>query len=274
MGRKDLHIVFGVQAKYVIEHSEMYDADATEFVCFQDTLSIGPIAGLNTRKCKEDRIKWLTEVYAEFPADELANIVYSDGKLIHSIKEHIDQYSSIYLWTGSDVNEILGASRLLYSLKEVLSVPIFTIDFSNISLIGYWGNLVFPRSLNETEISQVGKLQQHFQLILQPDSQKMQLQWETLSRGNSNLRIPIGSSQITEADIDFYDSIILEQCKHLYQQAVVVIGNTLGYMNNQNIREGIGDSFLNWRLKKLIEQNNLKYRGDMSSMRTYEVKLA
>lgn len=270
---KSLHIVFGIQANAIIQHSEIYDTDKISLVYLSDPLTIGPILHLDAKKGKENRINWLTEIFQEFPASEIADMVQSDIDLINTLKNSIDHYSQIYIWTGSDVNEIISASRLLYFLEIPSSAPIFIIDFLNTSVTRNIGAFTFPKSLNETNINQVAELYTHFKLLEQQEFQKMQSLWEKLSNDNANLRIAVDGSQISGSKIDFYDAHIMAQCTKQYQVAVKIIGKVLGYMNNKNIGEAIGDSFLNWRLKQMIEDNKLKYRGNMSSMRNYEVRL-
>lgn len=271
MHKNTLHIVFSIQANFVIEQSKIYDADESDLVYLQDILSIGPISDLETKYGTERRINWLAEMSQSFPASEIANIVQSDIDLVGSLKDDIAHYQRVYLWTGSDVNEILSASRLLHSLRVPDSVQLFILNFLDISVPGRFGERVYPKSLNETAVDQVTELYRHFRLAGSRDIGEMQSLWETLGSGDAHLRIANETSRIMEAAIDFYDSRIIAHCTKQYQPAIRVVGKTLGHING-NIREGVVDSFLEWRLKQLIEAGKLKYRGSFSSMRTYEVK--
>jgi hypothetical protein len=274
MSSTNLHIVFGVQARAAIQYSKVYDANKSELACLQDNLAIGPISDLDTQRGKENRISWLARVYQPFPANEIANIAASDSELLDRLKDNINHYDQIYLWAGSDVNEILSVSRLLYFLQIPDYSRFLTIDFLNASVTRRIGSFVYPKSLNETSIDQVAELYTNFSLMKPQEFSKLQMLWEKLSKDHSCLRIAKEEAPVSGSEIDFYDANILVHCTKRYQAAVRIVGKALGHMNEKNIREGICDSFLNWRLKKLIEQDKLRYRGFMSSMRDYEVKLA
>ncbi|MCH5715765.1 DUF3658 domain-containing protein [Niabella hibiscisoli] len=274
MTEKDLHIVFSVQAKATIQQSEIYDAAKIDLVVLQDYLSIGPIADLDTLNGKQRRINWLVEISQGFSGDIITHIVQSDIKQLDALKSHIDRYPRIYLWTGSDVREMLSASRLLYFLQIPDYSRFFIIDFLNTSVTHSIGAFIYPKSLNETNLDQVAKLYPDFRLIEQQEVSQMQSFWEKLSNDDSHLRIPVEDAYISGSEIDFYDSSLLKHCTKRYQTAIRIVGKTLGNMNEKSIGEGISDGFLNWRLLQLIEEGKLKYRGQTSSMRDYEVKLA
>lgn len=270
---KDLHIVFGLQAKGVLIHSEIYDANKMELACLSDNLSIGPISHLETKTGKENRINSLINIYQEYPPNEIANMVQSDFDLTDNLKKVIGSYNQIYLWLGADVNEILCTARLL-SLLEGSSFSDFnTINFLGTSLTNNIGKLVYPKSLNETNLNHVPELYRHFTLLTKQELKEMQLLWEKLSRETTDLRVATEISQISGSEIDFYDAVIMDQCTNRYIVAAKVIGKTLGIMSENNIRTGVGDSFINWRLKMLVEQKKLKFRGNRASMRDYEVRL-
>lgn len=270
MNGKCLHIVFGDQARAAVGFRKIYNTNEIDLVCFRDTLSIGPISNLETEKGRQDRIGWLTNVYREFPQD----VVPADIDLINELNDRANLYKQIYLWTGSDVNEILCASRLFYFLRDFSCLKIFTIDFLNTSITKRCGYFVYPKSLAETSLDQISELYGNFSLLTQQEFERMRLIWEKLSNENSYLRVVVEGSEILGGEIDFYDASIMAHCTKRYQTAVKVVGKTLGHMNSANIREGIGDSFLNYRLMKLVDNSQLKYRGIMSDLRSYEVKLA
>ncbi|WP_114790065.1 DUF3658 domain-containing protein [Niabella yanshanensis] len=274
MTEKDLHIVFSVQARATIQQSEIYDASKIDLVVLQDYLSIGPISDLDTVNGKQRRINWLVEISQGFSGDIITHMVQSDIDKLHAVKSHIDGYPGIYLWTGSDVREMLSASRLLYFLQIPDYSRFFTIDFLNTSVTRRLGAGIYPKSLNEANLDQVAKLYTDFRLIEQQEVSQMQSLWEKLSNDDACLRIAIGETPISGIEIDFYDSNIITHCTKRYQTAIRIVGKTLGDMNEKSICEGISDAFLNWRLLQLIKEGKLKYRGILSSIRNYEVKLA
>lgn len=272
--RNNLHIAFGVQAGAVLQQSGIYDTGKSKTVCLQDYLSIGPVLDLETQKGRNRRINWLSEICQGFGADEIGRIVDSDGQLIEKLKDDMNLYDRIYLWVGADVSEMLSASRLLYVLQLQDCSRLFIIGFLNSSLIRHIGTFMYPKSLSVKAPDEVAALYNNCRVIEQQEVSEMQALWERLRIDDAYLRISKEGTTISACEMDFYDPNILVHCTNRYQGAYRVIGKTLGYVNEGSMREGIPDSFLSWRLINLIKQGTLKYRGALSSMRDYEVKLA
>lgn len=267
---KDLHIVWGMQARALVMMGEFYNSDEMDLVCFEDLLSIGPLSHLDTKEGIENRACWLAQLEPRFD-NQFASIVQSDAELIEKIKS--SDYKGLFLWTGSDVSEILCASRLLFHLKWTSLPPVLTIDFLHNSVTQRIGEFVYPKSLKETAINQISALFHNFAPLNCEQFESMQLIWKNAIESEAYLRIANDQSEISGAEIEFYDAGIKSHCTRRYQAAYRVIGKTLGLMNEKNIGEGVCDSFLNWRLKQLAQNGKLKYRGTLSYMRDYEVKL-
>jgi hypothetical protein len=215
---KDLHIVWGVQARALVLMGAFYNLDEMDLVCFEDLLSIGPIGNLDVKEGTANRACWLAQLEPAF-SSQLAAMVQSDVELIREIRIKIDNYKRVFLWTGFDTSEILCASRLLFHLKWVSLPPIFTIGFLQNSVTQRIGEFIYPRSLKETAINQVSALFHNFAPLTRERFESMQLIWKSTVAGEACLRVANDQSEILGVEIEFFDADIKSHCTLRYQAA-------------------------------------------------------
>ena len=257
---KDIHIVFGKAAKGTLIHSKAFDMNTIQLICLEDCLNTGPVCDLNFDEEIEKRIHWLLKIY------DVATFVSKD---IEVIKSFINSYKNerIYLWMGHCVSDILNTARVLSHLPIPCS-NIFTIDFSNISVINRFGTVVYPQSLYMLDPSQVDIVSKRFYPLNDEALSELIHLWKRIKIGNSMMRILDKSGQIIEKDETYFDSLLEFYCTNEFQKSASVIGQVL-----VAIDFNVGDEYLNWRLKQLSLMNKIETRGKLNEMRDYEVKL-
>ena len=82
--------------------------------------------------------------------------------------------------------------------------------------------------------------------------------------------------ELWHSDIERDDNFIIQCAKKLnkeqdtdgYMKAARLIGEVIGH-----IQQYTGDQWIEYRLRDLISKEVFAYRGDLSAMRLYEVKL-
>lgn len=66
----------------------------------------------------------------------------------------------------------------------------------------------------------------------------------------------------------YYDNDILEHTPDEFMRAARVVGTVMG-MSDQVV----GDTFIDYRLRKLIEAGKIEYRGKLRYMREFDIRL-
>jgi hypothetical protein len=267
MSPKNLHVVFHRVAKETLLRSQAFDPDAIRLICLEDALAIGPLFDMDSDKAYERRTRWLSEVFEEkqMSIDEW---VGHDSKAIADILERPGEVDAIYLWTGYCAGEILSAARFVSHAAQ-LGKPLFQINFPNIPMRIWNGEIIYPESLVVTNPNQVGQLTEHFIPLNDKDMEAYFRIWEKAVSTDSLLRIRdhISARKIRHEQVDYFDHFLQRHCTDEFKKAARVIGETLC-----DIEMSVGDGFLNWRLKLLCHAGKLAYRGELKTMRDYEIK--
>lgn len=92
---------------------------------------------------------------------------------------------------------------------------------------------------------------------------------ERLINEDKMVRI-LKDDRVVSKEEEFYDELILSNASKSYLKAPRVIGGTMG-----KSKYPVGDTFLDYRLRKLINKGELILKGNIgSTMRLIEVKLS
>lgn len=265
MNPKDIHIVFN-QVGQTLLNLQLPGLCNIRLISLEDTLHIGPIGNLHIEENIKKREAWLSAIFGDIYYNEELSIVEKDLKRINSLVENPETINDIYMWTGYSTSEIISTARLVSYLSD-LNKNIFIIDFPNIPVKRKDGITMYPHSLIETNESQIKELAKHFYLISPNDLQKWEKIWKEIEQNNTMLRILDKDGIIREKDETYFDSFLLSNCNGEFQYAVKVIGRTLC-----DISFSVGESFLNWRLKKLASAGKIETYGLLRNCREYEIK--
>lgn len=261
MLKENIHIVFGRIGRRTLIDSNIVDLNKSEIICFDDILNIGPACDINASQAIQKRIDWLQKVYG----DHLNSMVEQDLKTLETIVENADNINKLFIWTGCCASEMISTARILYHLS-MFSKPVFIANF-NIPVRSIYGNIVYPKALNQTAIFQVKEIFEHFELIGKSGLTDWINLWEKVKLENGELWILSNKGHITIENTDYIDSFLLANCKEDFKTAARVIGETL-----YDIGSNVGDSYLNWRLKQLAMNGKIETRGRLIEIRDYEVK--
>jgi len=126
-----------------------------------------------------------------------------------------------------------------------------------------------------TEKLQVIYEQGHGKFFTDHDREDLEKEWLALSDQQETLRI-WRYGRIQSVPEDYYDEFIVKKAKKLrnkqknneFMKSARLIGEVLGYLNQY-----VGDEFLEYRLRKLIEAGVFESEGSLEAMRFYSVRL-
>ncbi|MEH7352949.1 DUF1835 domain-containing protein [Neobacillus drentensis] len=247
-----------------------------QIISFWDRFSIGPVWRLDEEAGKEARFDWMKNVindeYGEFQEYK------------QSFQKTIDQILSIpeglpiTIWTADNAHEQIGLRFGLHLLKERNN------DIILINTTKAFSELLKKRNVQYTvlhsgEISP-DKLQIIYdrgqgKVLTDHDKEDYEKEWLSISDNRETLRI-WRNGRIVSVPEDYFDPFIIQKAKKLHREqktkdfmkSARLIGEVLGHLDQY-----VGDEFLEYRLRKLIEKEVFDVEGSLIAMRYYSVKL-
>ncbi len=263
---KFVHIVFGDSAagnlKYFFSNNN--NDFKGEIINFRADHSIGPIDEVDSKNGLEKRIKWFEENLSEvFEEDYLEYIEKEFIDTYESIK-NIDLDSKIVIWYGENTSDQVG---LRYLIGQLRSEELYEVNVSNSYIEDYNDNKYKPRALGECVPKELNQIILTMKKIEKEKRNSLINDWEILRKSKENLRILI-ENRIIGVEESYYDNDILSNCSFNFKKAARIIGITMGKSHQL-----IGDAYIDYRVRRLIESGKVEYRGRLESMRDFEIRV-
>lgn len=263
MDNKILHVTFGDSAYGALRIALLKAKRDEEIITLIDSLSFGPIDTLS----QEERQAWM-EAELGFEREEGFEARVHDfwQKLLTDKRHKV-------IWTSR--RSAMDYTGFLECLWRLGDKPCSVVDLTNVwrSSRDNDGNLRSPTLaialpfLNEEAI-----ISSRIDAITASDRSRYHTIWEQLRRENAPFRL-VSDEGIASAPITCFDNDVLSCVKKDWQKSTRVIGEVM-------VRDWpmtyiqTGDHVYFSRLQKLVEAGIVESRGDMSKMRSSEVRLA
>ena len=253
-------------------------AKSEEIIVIPDILSVGPIESLHTKKGIENRLQWFKENY-HADSNYLEEYKRRMLKAIEKIKA-IPPYQQIVIWTCENAAEQTGLRIALYLLRdkanEVFELNTFKA-FHEFYIYPMLEEEQFPRTSGELTPEQLLQFYEQFELRPMNFAKRQALHDEGRNLLLMEHRLRSWKhGELWDSDVERDDNFIIQCAKKLnkeqdtdgYMKAARLIGEVIGH-----IQQYTGDQWIEYRLRDLISKEVFAYRGDLSAMRLYEVKL-
>lgn len=256
---KEYHIVYGEQAKAVLEESGSVDFSKpnVELILLQDNFNEGKLFDLKTLKGIEERVKWFQDFYRQ---NDNYFFRETHSKEIMAKLSEITTLDTVRLWLGNDGKEYIWKAAILNFLDKA-NLSIYVIDWSDIVFYNVYNEVISLYSVNVSSLPNIKIASQNFRLLSNDEKNEFSDLWIKLLRNNAELRVLNTSNEIEEAEITYYDQVLMSNCKSDFQPSFKVIGLAFGDLYNGFNSCGIGDMFLIERLKQLCYAGKLKMRN-------------
>ncbi|MEK4048669.1 DUF1835 domain-containing protein [Bacillus sp. FSL K6-2839] len=274
-----IHIVFGAAPAGSLKQAlrEMKQDQVNNIIAFDDIYSIGPLLHLHEHEGQEKRIEWLRNVISnEFGYfDDMVN---DQHRMLQQIKD-IKDGTRILIWTGSNAHEQIGLRYAIYLLKEK------NIELTLLNTTTAFDQL-FNTNTRRMDIRHAGEItteklkvlyrcKEHIHAVSKEEREKLQNEWLSFAKENHTLRIWQKGKTISVPE-DEFDAYLVKMAKRLHQsepeeEYIVtprLIGEVIGHLDQY-----IGDDFIEYRIKTLIDQGIFDMIGRRTSMRYYSIKL-
>ncbi|MEH6944619.1 DUF1835 domain-containing protein [Bacillus sp. JJ722] len=279
VGFQTCHILFGdtFSGGLKVCLKEMGMDKKEKVISFWDKFSIGSVWMLHEEVGEEERFTWMQRVINdEYDGyqDYMKRFQQTKNQ-INSIPEGVP----ITIWVADNSHEQTGLRYVLHLLKN---------KDNNIKVINTtkkYSELFKKRDIEYTILHTGEVSPEKLQVIYEHSKNELPLakyereelenEWLSLSNNQETLRI-WKNEKIQSLPEDYYDQFMIQSAKNLHRKSKLkgfmkssrLIGHVLG-----NLEQYVGDSFLEYRLRKLIEAGVLEYEGSLKGMRFYSVKL-
>lgn len=222
-----------------------------------DLLSVGPLFKIETSKGIEERKsyteKLIKKVDPDYPLSEDVNI-------IDLLNFNFSKFDEVIIWHSENAPEKI---LKLLCCELVDKCKLFEIDIFKAKDIN--GNI--PWSIGECDPETIKNLLNTIIKISDNEYLKCKQKWERLTVSEEKLRIYENGLIINVLET-YYDHYIIEQCTDEYISAINVVGRVLRKSNQL-----ISDTFIMYRLFRLIENKDVEYTGNISDFRQMIIKL-
>jgi len=273
-----IHILFGAAASgcFKFPLKEMGLDKKEKVISFWDIFSIGPVWKLHEEIGVKSRFEWIGK-YMNDEFGEYTDYTGSFNKTLHQINS-IPEGEHVTIWASNSAHEQTGLRFVVYLLKER------NIDMTVINTTEEYDKLFRVKKVKYT-LLHTGeippeKLQHIYEhgsgkFLTDHDRESYEKEWLSLAETRETLRI-WRNGRIQSVPEDYYDEFIIKKAKKLhgkrktkdFMKSARLIGEVLGHLDQY-----VGDTFLEYRLKKLIEAGVFEFEGSLEAMRFYSVRL-
>lgn len=252
---KKLHIVNGKSAAGSLK--QLFKEDAlNEVYCFEDFLSIGPLFNIDTKIGQEKRKLYFSELANKINSDYPLNTITNSLSNFKNID--FTPYKDITIWYGNNAPEYL---LMLLCCKFIENKKLYKVNVSKEKIEDR-----IPLAVGECRLEVLKELINSSTKISKENHIAYNKQWNEITLSDSKLRVK-KNDVIESVSESYYDELIISQCTDNYLFALRIVGATMG-----RTEQLIGDDFISYRLKYLIEKKKINYSGDLNNIRTLQVK--
>ena len=249
-------------------------------ISFWDIFSIGPIKRLHESDGQEARFQWMKKVMNDEDGDfqDYQQGFYNTVNEINFIPENVP----ITIWVADNSHEQTGMRYVLYLLKDKTNeIKVINTTKEYAEHFNRPDVLYTPLKTGEisTEKLQVIYEQNQAHSLSKYERRELEKEWMDLADTKERLRI-WRNGKIENVRENYYDQYMINMAKKLqierervkepepFKKSARLIGEVIGHLNQY-----MGDSFFEYRLRKLIEKGVFEKEGNLKAMRYYCVRL-
>jgi len=265
-----IHVVFNEPDVDVISKAIELDESLTgQILLIRDDYAVGPLENIYTAEGIEKRKVWWQNVLT---GTENENLI-QDGKLndeavVLEIKNALDHNEEevIWIWAAQNKHDVAGYYWLMSQLATYQS-KIFILYLNNLPFINEKGNIFYPDWLSQIPAREFIKAKKLARTITPSEFEVDADEWNKTCLEAGFVRLLEGGKKLISKDANYYDADLSRFISHDSQKASKIIHQFL----SKN-KETTGDAFLLWRLKKMIEIDELETQGPLKGTKDFEVK--
>lgn len=281
-----LHIVFGESSATALTGAfELDEQLKGDILYFEDDLSVGPLFILDTKDGQAARKQWwmqlagiqpqpvaegTPEAQATAPSGTaVTEEEAGDHEKFRQLKALLkaDPELQVYIWAGQNARDVCGYYWLVSQLYD-FSGRIHIIYLNNLPFLNEKGSVFYPTHLHQILPKEFLKAKKLARPVSLAEFELDGDEWSRMMNENGGIRLLEGGKKIKGEPTAFYDKELVQQSTAEFQKASKVVGLVTG-----KLKYPVMDQFLGWRLKELIKQGKLESKGELKTIKDFEVKL-
>lgn len=266
-----IHIVF--QEADIKVLSKSFDLDEQlqgNVILIHDDFAVGPLLDIYTEEGMEARKAWWRAILngGELAA-KVDNGEVDDPKtvaeLMNTLQENPDEI--VWIWAAQNQHDVSGYYWLMSQLKAFQG-RVFILYLNNLPFINEKGHIFYPTNIFEIQPKEFLKAKKLARPVTGSEFEVDPDEWAKLCNENKGVRTLEGGKKLAQHEYDYYDAELLKFLTPDWQKANKLL-NTF-YAKSKLTT---GDAYLQWRLKKMIEEGKIDMQGNMNNPKDFEVKL-
>lgn len=270
----EIHIVFGDSAagSLRIALEDARSSSEREIVSFSDIFSIGPVWRLHDQCGMEKRFDWLSKQISEEARQRGEHEEYKKAfyQSIQRVKTIPDE-AEVTIWNFENAHEQTGTRFTLKQLGE-RDRPVQLMNVPSIFHKGRTTTMYLH--LGEFSSAKLDELLGTMAPEPISDDRRNQLltEWDELSQSTSLLRV-WQNKQLVSVPEDTFDEAFIRAALKVHRATFINSARLVGEVMGSTIPHYVGDQFLEYRLRCLIEKGVFQAEGSLHAMRYYSVQL-
>lgn len=277
-----IHLVFGQSSVPVLTEAVALDEKMEgEIICFEDDLSVGPLFILDTPEGRANRkLFWQQLAGIEtVVAEEAAGNTPAPAPVAEEQPEDIDRFRALkarlkedpeleaWIWAGQNARDVSGYYWLVSQLYDFAG-RIHIIYLNNLPFLNEKMQVFYPTHLHQILPKEFLKARKLARPISLAEYELDGDEWRRLMNENAGIRLLEGGKKLKGEPTLFYDKELLAQSGKEFVKAWKIVQQVTG-----KLKYPVMDQFLGWRLKELIKEGKLESKGELKTIRDFEVKL-
>ena len=265
--KKFLHIVFGDSAEGLLKFSLKWHNKSEfcdEIFNFKDDFSIGPLMNIDNNENLTSRINWFEKIFITTGTSDIYKDFENNIVSFYDSLSLISEKDSIVIWHGKNPCD---QTALRYLCNKFQNNKIYEIDISKFEIKFNGDENYIPKSVAHCNPQDIEELFFNISEIEKETRKNFSNQWNNINNSNKNLRL-LENNNVVSVNENYFDSEILENCTDNFKMTTKIIGDTMGKSDHM-----ISDLYIDYRIRTLINERQLIYRGNLKRMRDFEIKL-
>lgn len=263
-----IHLVFSeTDGKVLQEAIGMDESLQGEILVIRDDFSVGPITDIYSEEGIQARNEWWSEVMSAGDSRHIE--LFDDNEKMRQLADTLRQNEeeSVWIWAAQNKQDVCGYYWTLHFLKEFQG-RIFFLYLNNLPFINEKGGVFYPNLLSEIPAREFLKAKKLARPITLSEFEVDPDEWLKLCGEEKGVRILEGGKKIVQADYDFFDGEFRKFVMPDWQKATRVIHNF-----QHKAKHIAGESYMMWRLRKLLSDGRFDYQGNPEKMKDLEIKI-
>ncbi|WIV17685.1 DUF1835 domain-containing protein [Paenibacillus polygoni] len=277
MTNQHVHIMFGMEEQGILK-AALHKAEIRhnhKVISFNDWFAFGPLKQLHLEEGEKTRTRWLSARLSNYEPLYTYNPEHQTGRVVETIQS-LSEDTNVTLWHGNHAHDQIGVRFVLSLLRDR------KMNMKLVNPIQKDSNMVGNVHTNPVNLSQLKASEyipflhkmDEFNLLTQEEIDEFVLDWEQISNDPALFRIwendhvKLCAEDALDQDLR---NVIIEQSS-LYPDQYVPASKVVSEVVRKREGYSLRKDFLEYRLRSLIQEKQLLFKGAPGQLHRYRVK--